>query len=457
MLNLSNYSEKAVKISGEGTKAHKEKLKEMGGKYNKYLQGGPGWIFSRRKLPELETFLTSVNSVTVNANYLDVSPVQPLPTLPGAEAIAKVIEETPRPHGNKPPSNKAKAAKLTTIGQQVTRALKFTPDLKSVQRSVNILNFAMYKNGRLNINDLTNFVSFPAIIEGAEDGILIPIEPLKKAKSAQIVEGGKVLIDGVKYPCYNLGEGEKFPEEPEANDLRSVGTFAVFSFLNPNFLGKDELRPVMMYYNYDAKRREFCATDANVLRVWNVDNEDNNLSESFTCKSFLSNINEAAEVFKANDGIILFEFDGWRVLSKEYDGKYMNYEAVIPQPESAAACITFNAGMFDFFRGELPKLLAASNKNVPLFKLEYGANESGHLQLTVSSEDIDNETEYKNTVEFGATFQGEPGQIGFNINFFNKCLKELNDGAKFYIMSASRPAIFIDESGTILIMPVMIN
>jgi len=46
------YSEKAIAVIGD-TKPIKDKLKELGGKFNNRLSCGPGWIFSKRSLPEL--------------------------------------------------------------------------------------------------------------------------------------------------------------------------------------------------------------------------------------------------------------------------------------------------------------------------------------------------------------------------------------------------------------------
>lgn len=51
-----NYSEKAIAVIGD-TKAIKEQLKALGGKFNKYLKCGAGWIFSAGKRAEVEAFL----------------------------------------------------------------------------------------------------------------------------------------------------------------------------------------------------------------------------------------------------------------------------------------------------------------------------------------------------------------------------------------------------------------
>lgn len=48
-VNIVDYSEKAFAVIGD-TKSIKDKLKELGGKFNGRLSCGPGWIFSKKRL-----------------------------------------------------------------------------------------------------------------------------------------------------------------------------------------------------------------------------------------------------------------------------------------------------------------------------------------------------------------------------------------------------------------------
>lgn len=52
-IQLIDYSEKAIAIVGD-TKPIKDKLTALGGKWNSRLSCGAGWIFSKKKLPELQ-------------------------------------------------------------------------------------------------------------------------------------------------------------------------------------------------------------------------------------------------------------------------------------------------------------------------------------------------------------------------------------------------------------------
>lgn len=64
-LQVKNYSEKSFVVLGE-TKEHKEKLKELGGRFNKFLKvkgkAVEGWIFGKKRMPQVKEFVKSVNA-----------------------------------------------------------------------------------------------------------------------------------------------------------------------------------------------------------------------------------------------------------------------------------------------------------------------------------------------------------------------------------------------------------
>ena len=57
-INIIDYSEKAFAVVGD-TKAVKDSLKKMGGRFNAKLSCGCGWIFSNRVREEVEKFISS--------------------------------------------------------------------------------------------------------------------------------------------------------------------------------------------------------------------------------------------------------------------------------------------------------------------------------------------------------------------------------------------------------------
>lgn len=57
-IQIIDYSEKAIAIIGD-TKPIKDKLKEIGGRWNNKLSCGAGWIFPKSKLSDIENLLTA--------------------------------------------------------------------------------------------------------------------------------------------------------------------------------------------------------------------------------------------------------------------------------------------------------------------------------------------------------------------------------------------------------------
>ena len=62
-MEITDYTEKSILLKGD-TKPHKEKIKELGGKYNPTLGG---WIFSKKKKEEVQTWIVSLgNKIDIN-------------------------------------------------------------------------------------------------------------------------------------------------------------------------------------------------------------------------------------------------------------------------------------------------------------------------------------------------------------------------------------------------------
>ena len=59
-INVEKYSEKSFVIYGN-TKEYKDKIKELGGKFNSNLKVGPGWIFSNIKFDKVKEWLNEIN------------------------------------------------------------------------------------------------------------------------------------------------------------------------------------------------------------------------------------------------------------------------------------------------------------------------------------------------------------------------------------------------------------
>jgi hypothetical protein len=74
MLKLINYSDKSIAVVGEGTKEYKDKLAELGGRYNKNLNQGPGWIFSIKHTEKVQSFLDEIGNRSSSEEQSDSEP-----------------------------------------------------------------------------------------------------------------------------------------------------------------------------------------------------------------------------------------------------------------------------------------------------------------------------------------------------------------------------------------------
>jgi len=61
-LQVVAYSEKSFKVEGDDTKTYRHELKELGGKFNPCLKGGPGWIFSNKRKSSVENFIKDLQA-----------------------------------------------------------------------------------------------------------------------------------------------------------------------------------------------------------------------------------------------------------------------------------------------------------------------------------------------------------------------------------------------------------
>lgn len=67
-ITVEQYSEKAIVVRGN-TIPYKEKLLSIGGKWNKMLKGGEGWIFPLTKKPIVEKILSEPPSINDSSSY----------------------------------------------------------------------------------------------------------------------------------------------------------------------------------------------------------------------------------------------------------------------------------------------------------------------------------------------------------------------------------------------------
>jgi DNA polymerase-3 subunit beta len=226
--------------------------------------------------------------------------------------------------------------------------------------------------------------------------------------------------------------------------------------------GSDDLRPVMsgVFFQFSTESLTFVATDAHKLVKYSRTDVKANETAEFIMpkkplnllKGILSGSDDNVSI-EYNESNAKFSFDNSVLICRLIDGKYPNYEAVIPKENPNHLTISRNQ-----FLNSVKRVSIFSNKTTHQIRLKIAGAE-----LNISAEDID----YSNKAEERLTcdFQGDDMQIGFNSRFLTEMLSNLNaDDVQLEMSMPNRAGILtpvdgleLGENVTMLVMPVMLN
>jgi DNA polymerase III subunit beta len=226
--------------------------------------------------------------------------------------------------------------------------------------------------------------------------------------------------------------------------------------------GNDDLRPVMsgVFFQFSTQGLTFVATDAHKLvKYTREDVKATQVAEFIMPKkplNLLKGILAGSEdnvTIEYNDSNAKFTFENSELICRLIDGKYPNYEAVIPKENPNKLVIARNQ-----FLNSVRRVSIFSNKTTHQIRLKIAGAE-----LNISAEDID----YSNKAEERLTcdYQGDDMQIGFNSRFLTEMLNNLNsDEVQLEMSMPNRAGILTPIDGldegeqiTMLVMPVMLN
>lgn len=226
--------------------------------------------------------------------------------------------------------------------------------------------------------------------------------------------------------------------------------------------GNDDLRPVMsgVFFQFSTEGLTFVATDAHKLvKYTREDIKANQVAEFIMPKkplNLLKGILAASEedvTIEYNESNAKFTFENSELICRLIDGKYPNYEAVIPKENPNKLTIDRTQ-----FLNSVRRVSIFSNKTTHQIRLKIAGAE-----LNISAEDVD----YSNKAEERLTcdYQGDDMQIGFNSRFLTEMLNNLNsDEIQLEMSMPNRAGILTPIDGldegeqiTMLVMPVMLN
>lgn len=259
--------------------------------------------------------------------------------------------------------------------------------------------------------------------------------------------------------------GDEFPkavnlEEPSvtlvpADVLATAISKTIFA------AGNDDLRPVMsgVFFQFSPEGLTFVATDAHKLvKYARTDVTASQVADFIMPKkplTILKNILSASDAevkIEYNDSNATFSFDNYILMCRLIDGKYPNYEAVIPKENP-------NVLMIDRlqFLSSIKRVSIFANKTTHQIKLKLAGAE-----LSLSAEDIDFANEANERLT--CNYSGEDMEIGFNSRFLMEMLNNIDSSEiRLEMSEPSRAGLLIpaemaeDEDILMLVMPVMLN
>jgi|APGre2960657444_1045066.scaffolds.fasta_scaffold02615_8 DNA polymerase-3 subunit beta len=226
--------------------------------------------------------------------------------------------------------------------------------------------------------------------------------------------------------------------------------------------GNDDLRPVMsgVFFQFSPEGLIFVATDAHKLvKYARTDVKASQVADFIMPKKPLNILkgilgtSESDVTIEYNDSNATFTFDSYILRCRLIDGKYPNYEAVIPK-ENPNKLMINRVLLLNSVR----RVAIFSNKTTHQIRLKITGAE-----LNISAEDID----YSNKAEerLNCDYQGDDMQIGFNSRFLSEMLTNLTSDEIMLEMSMPNRAGILTpidgldegETATMLVMPVMLN
>ena len=262
-------------------------------------------------------------------------------------------------------------------------------------------------------------------------------------------------------------KSDEFPQVPvleEASKWEIPADVLACGFEKTVFAtGNDEIRPVMtgVFMEMTNNGLNFVATDAHKLvRYRRLDIKTDVLASFIVPKKPINQLKTALSG-KADETVVVefnktnasFTMSGFKLVCRLIDGKYPNYEAVIPKANPNKLTIDRQ-----LLLSAIRRVAIFSSKATHQIRFKIAGQE-----LTLTAEDLDYYNEAKERLS--CNYEGNDMEIGFNSRFFQEMLGNLSQTEVLLEMSAPNRAGLIipvdnqnaDEDILMLLMPVMLN
>jgi len=333
---------------------------------------------------------------------------------------------------------------------------------KTLTITASDLETTMSVNVQLDMAEEPGLVTIPAKLlldtlkTFAEVPITISID--KETLAIEISAGeGKFKLTGHK--------SDEFPVSPTIEDATTItlSSDVLRNAFNKTLFaaGNDELRPVMsgVFCELNSEDIAFVATDAHKLvRYKRTDAKAEQTATFILPKKPLNQLKnilpDDIEIkIEYDQTNAFFAYENVNLICRLIDGKYPNYDAVIPKDNPHVLTIE-RTSMINSIR----RVGLYANQSTNQVRLKISGKE-----LTLSAEDIDYANEAKERLT--CSYDGEDMEIGFNAKFLLEMLNNIDtENVKLEMSAPNRAGLLLpvdqdnkDEDILMLVMPVMLN
>lgn len=276
----------------------------------------------------------------------------------------------------------------------------------------------------------------------------------------------EIISNQGKY-ILSIQDGNNFPEILELNNTKKIllSSKVLLKIINNTLFvtGNDDLRPVMtgVFFNFSFKGSTFVATDSQKLVKYLINNIKHKELINFIVpkkslsivKNILSIKDEKDVILEYNDINVIFSFENKKIISRLINGKYPDYDSIIPNNYEKKIIINRL-----IFLKSIKRLSLFSNKNTKQICLYINNN-----KIKISSEDIDFANRAYETIS--CIYNSiSTIKVAFNYKVIIEMLSHLDiEDIIFEISESNLPVILkpscnsSDDELIMLIMPIIFD
>jgi len=328
--------------------------------------------------------------------------------------------------------------------KELLKHIKYMQKIVKGNHVLPICDCVMLKGGKLYASNLETVIILDIGIKGefvTDLKQLVKIIPSLKGDVKFTLKGDKVLAtDGKRNYKLKSHPICDFPKIPKTG--KKVYTFNAMDIENivkcKDFVCDDELRPSMQGIFMDKKN--FCATDAHKLfypKLSKPFKDEPFIIDNIVCK-LLKGI-ESCDVLRTETHNT-FKYGNCKIITRNIDGKYPNWKAVIPNKANATSIINKEI-ILNTIKAALPCV------NKETYRITFFSEKKKAMR--VQTIDLDFENEFEESIP-----SKNKGELKFSVNakFLELAVKTLEDENVSFNFTAHNRALILNNKT--LLMPL---